>query len=365
MNFFLAFPRLVSCPETKGKLKILNGWLRKFRREQSSCLFGAHRSAFGAHRSAFGAVLVRTAELTRSFLLGYKGAPSAEVGEKPGQNSPSGATLACFTPRGTNPTGTQGEKRGTWLGRSWEGDGCSRRGCSVSPGCSAQRRGQGGSEGLWRLPRGRFGVAAPAPAQGHADTSQGWRSSGSSPPPHCPPRGGGDRWDGGGSTHRARLWRELWGRFATAARQGARHKAAMEGAHGAGRAPAARGEAVRGCSSTGWGGYGQHHDGFSPHPQTPSHPLCHGLALLDPSSGQFETQKCLFFQVFCFRFVSFCFFFFLQNLLPVPADGAWPPPELSTPSIPKAPCAVTRRAQWGTRPCGATPGPRGRTRLSG
>lgn len=237
---------------------------------------------------------MRTAELPRSFLLGYKGAPSAEIGGKPSQNSLLASTMACFMPCGTSSAGTHGEKGGTWLGWSWEGDGCSRRGCSVSPGCS---RGQGGSEGLLRLSQDQFGVAAPA--RGHADTSQGYRSSGTPPTAH--PRGG-HRWDGGAAPT-APGSGEVWGRFSTPARGGAGHEAATQGAHGVGRAPGARG-GHQGLQQH-WGGYRQCHDGFSPCPQPSSHPLCHELALLDPSSGQFETQKCLFFQVFCFCFVLF------------------------------------------------------------
>lgn len=53
-----------------------------------------------------------------------------------------------------------------------------------------------------------------------------------------------------------------------------------------------------------------------------------------------------------FFFLLFFFFFpFIQNFLPMPADGAWLPPELSTPPIPSSPAqlstspAVTPRAQ--------------------
>lgn len=179
--------------------------------------------------------------------------------------------MACFMPCGTSSAGTHGEKGGTWLGWSWEGDGCSRRGCSVSPGCS---RGQGGSEGLQRLPQDQFGVAAPA--RGHADMSQGWKSGGTPPTAH--PRGDTDGIEGQHPPHQA--LERFGGAFQP-------QRGEVHGTRLPRRVPMVwaepqdQGGGIRGCSSTG-GGYRQCHDGFPPRPQTPLPPSVPGAGTAGP-----------------------------------------------------------------------------------
>lgn len=146
-----------------------------------------------------------------------------------------------------------------------------------------------------------------APAWGHADTSQGWRSSGTPPTAH--PGGDTDGMEGQHPPHQAL---ERFGGVFQPQEQG-------------------RG-GVRGCSST--GGVQAVPRWFLPMSSNPPPTLrARGWHCRTPALGSLRHRN-VYFSKF---FVSVLFWFFLQNLLPVPADGAWPPPELSTPSIPKAP----------------------------
>lgn len=185
----------------------------------------------------------------------------------------------------------------------------------MSPGCSAQRRGQGGSEGLWRLPRGRFGVAAPAPAQGHADTSQGWRSSGSSPLPHSPPRGG--ETDGmGGAAPTVPGSGERFG----GALQPQRGK--VRGTRLPWRGPTVRAEPQQqggrpsGAAAALEGGTGSA-TMASPHILKPHPTLCAtGWHCWTPALGSLRHRNVYFSKFFVFVLFRFVFFFFFTKSPP-------------------------------------------------
>lgn len=132
-SFFLAFSPLVSGQETKGKLKTLNGWLRMFRREPSSCLFGAHRSASGQ------CWCVRLSS-PAAFSWGTKVPPVLRLGESPAkihcwlQPWP----VLCHVAR--VQLGPTGRKRG----HGWDGAG---QGMDAAGGAAACPQGAEGDRG--------------------------------------------------------------------------------------------------------------------------------------------------------------------------------------------------------------------------
>lgn len=184
-------------------------------------------------------------------------------------------------------------------GRGWDGAG---KGMDAAGGAAAYPQGAQGDRGAARGCRGcprinlgwqpQLGDTLTCPRAGEA----------AGPPPQPTPGGTPMGWRG--STHRARLWRGL-GTFFNPSEGRCTAPGCHAGCPWCGQSPSSKGGASGAAAALGGGGTGSA-TMVSPHVlKPPSHPLCQGLALLDPSSGQFETQKCLFFQVFCFCFVLF------------------------------------------------------------
>lgn len=252
-------------------------------------------------------------------------------------------------------------------GRGWDGAG---KGMDAAGGAAACPRGaqlNGGDRGAARGCGGCPGVGLGWQHQPQLrDTLTRPKAGEAAGPPHRPTAhpGGGRPMGWGGQHPPCQALERGLGALCNPSEARCAARGCGGGGPRCGQSPSSRGGGRQGLQQH-WGGGTGSATMASPHILKPHPTLCAtGWHCWTPALGSLRHRNVYFSKFFVFVLFRFVFFF-LQNLLPVPADGAWPPPELSTPSIPKAPCAVTRRAQWGTRPCGATPGPRGRTRLLG
>lgn len=220
-----------------------------------------------------------------------------------------------------------------------------------------------------------------------AQVPQGWRSRRSFPPPYTPPRGETHSMEGQAST-RARSWRRQGEGFGVLFNpflpkpprrnvwpshlpsKGLPRRVPIPGP------PRRVSAGTRALAEEGVGAVPRRgHDGFR---LLCASLGCKGSRTLPsicwpPSLGGLRHRNVLFFQGPFFFFFSLllCYlFFFLQNLLPVPADGAWPPPQhpiqpASPPAqlCPNPAAAQHRDSPAGTCPGGATQGTRGRRGL--
>lgn len=287
-SFFLAFSPLVSGQETKGKLKTLNGWLRMFRREPSSCLFGAHRSASG---QCWCARLSSPA----GFSWGTKVSPVLRLGESPAkihcwlQPWP----VLCHVAR--VQLGPTGRKRG----RGWDRAG---KGMDAARGAAACPQGAEGDRGVARGCRGcpRINLGW----QPQIDTLTRPRAGeAAGPPPQPTPGGTPMGWRG--STHRARLWRGL-GAFFNPSEGRCTAPGCHAGCPWCGQSPSSKGGASGAAAALG-GGVQAVPRWFPPMSSNPPPTLCaRGWHCRTPALGSLRHRNVYFSKFFVS--VLFCFF---------------------------------------------------------